>query len=364
MSSVQSVFVGLICGFIIGVLTVNLYSLLAHPHVSQKSAVHEVGPTKKQFRLPRAHFDQYSEPQTSTLQTCQKGYWDDTFQHWVASTTCKYKKYDVEEVSLCFQKHKRIVYIGDSVHRGMFWDLVDFLKALNPARYVQKIKKRFKEVHFTNFQDQDLVIYDRDTMEELFSIRFTYISNAMDFEGRCDLIHNWFFQCLESTGDILHKVMNEEVNVSRGGDKDKPVDVLYWNTGIWDFRTGLPVKYFKGNVSALLERERETFKLAKKVVWRTISASWPTKFASADECANKPRIDSRPCLIHTDGPFHYNKAVTPLMVKRGFDIVDVWGLTSQRPDLSHDGLHFRDCEHGEDCIYRVANMMFINSICN
>ena len=124
-----------------------------------------------------------------------------------------------------------------------------------------------------------------------FSIRFVYASNAIDFNGRCKSIKTWFFQCLKTLEDILISTSQEETkrkallhpvltnrkssdnlrghHIDNLGDDDhnnknnnnndnnnnnmifgtskssyssinnQEKTILYFNTGLWDWRTGL-----------------------------------------------------------------------------------------------------------------------------
>lgn len=277
----------------------------------------------------------------------------------------------------CLKKWRRIVMIGDSVHRGLFWDMVSFVEGLGVNA---TIVKRFEAERFTNFQDQDVVARDRATGEELFSIRFTYGSNAIDFPSRCSYISQWFFQCLDPMDRTIATVMDQEMEQGSKDERRRPesssVGLLYLNTGLWDWRTGVPPANYAENVRTLLERSKHFFEppATDRVVWRTTSASWSSKFMSERECQDKPLKDTRPCSVHTDGTLAYNRLATPIVRAAGVEILDIWSITNGRPDLSFDGLHFEaaDCRrHPEKCrgtqdpalVYRILNSLFLDAIC-
>lgn len=216
---------------------------------------------------------------------------------WEPATQCKHHVFQGDDILDCLSKYRRIVWLGDSVMRGMFWDVVDFfVEALDPSKYEVTVVKRFESDSFTNFEDQDLIIrrkclidkskgqsnrdndknkikhssdkrastsatqakIDYNSSEkrlanELFSIRFTYVSNAIDFSNRCKLIHDWFFQCLDDTRTIMDRVLREEklrfsstpiVSLGKENMDGNPIGLLYWNTGLWDWRTGLSAEEF------------------------------------------------------------------------------------------------------------------------
>ena len=120
------------------------------------------------------------------------------------------------------KRAQRIVMIGDSVHRELFWSLHQFFKSLsnnnnnnanaNDKKFFQRsndharwnisVYKRFKSQKFTNFEDQDMIVKKNGKVQ--FSIRFVYASNAIDFNGRCKSIKTWFFQCLKTLKLFLH----------------------------------------------------------------------------------------------------------------------------------------------------------------
>ena len=264
---------------------------------------------------------------------------------------------------------------------------------------------------YTNFQDQDMIVSARDTGKEIFSVRFIYGSNAVDWPSRCPTIKKWFFQCLKSMSEIfdelvvdersrfdrfrkqlkgvdsdsddhnIDRVETEERGKIRGRQNleamEHPVGLLYWNTGLWDWRTGRSAEEFKNDMIELLKRaqvNRGAFSpgFAKRVVWRSTSASWPSKFITGKECKNKPHDadDSRPCSVHTDGIMQYNSIASRLVEFAGMETVDSWPITNGRPDLSFDGLHF---EHYQETmhasqkdvneIYYLLNDMFLNTVC-
>ena len=312
--------------------------------------------------------------------------------------------------------------VGDSVHRGMFWSLVNAIQdAIASAKEDSKrstappsfashlnatVVRRFVSDKFTNFQDNDFSVTDLrdDDGLELFSIRFVYGSNAINFPQRCNLISQWFFQCLKSVEEILHALVPEEMERHQRVQQQQqrrhnrknhlrqnpntispPVGVLYWNTGLWDWRTGRSPSEYEDDVLKVLESKKSgpSFQssFVKKVVWRTVSASWPSKFMSSAECRKKPRhsSDNRPCSVHTSDIVEYNSRTRPIMTQRNFQIVDSFPITSGRPDLSYDGLHFEsrvtcqqdvigqrditDCQKDVSQIYMHLNDALLNSIC-
>ena len=316
--------------------------------------------------------------------------------------------YNAERVVNCLTSHRRIVLMGDSVHRGLFWSLVhaieksiesaplsSFLSQLNTT-----VVKNFNPSSkgFTNFQDQDFYVRDTNKNNQvLFSIRFVYSSNSIDFPARCKLIHDWFFQCLQTAEDILHMLFKEEqeryVAHEHAPGTTPPVGVLYWNTGLWDWRTGLSSEEYEHGLSKVIRliesfqssSAKNTNAFAAHVVWRTTSASWPTKFMNDAECQKKPHgnVDSRPCSVHTSDIVDYNTlALRQMSNNTAWKIVDSFPITNGRPDLSFDGLHFeprhvcqhrtlrkdgtkemKSCVEDVDQIYLHLNDMFLNSIC-
>ena len=307
--------------------------------------------------------------------------------------------------------------MGDSVHRGLFWSLEQMMRqagaASNPRLNVT-IRKTFvaQPNAFTNFQDQDMIVTALPSGEELFSVRFIYGSNAVDWPERCMTIGKWFFQCLKSTSEILAQIVEEErarfdrysnreeeeekeeEREGGGGEggagegrkirgrtdiqnEERPVGLLYWNTGLWDWRTGRSEEEFKDGMAELLEKARAkggAFNpaFAGRVVWRSTSASWPSKFITGAECDDKPHSadDTRPCSVHTDGIMRYNEIAQGQVENLGMETVDSWPITNGRPDLSFDGLHFEhreaDAFATEDdvaLVYRLLNDMFLNTVC-
>jgi hypothetical protein len=323
-----------------------------------------------------------------------------------------------ERVIKCLSTHRRIVFMGDSVQRGLFWSLVHAIEIAikntpSLSHLNSTVKKRFQSKTFTNFQDQDLIVRNSNG-NEIFSIRFVYSSNAVDFLKRCDLIHDWFFQCLKTVEDILSLILTEEkerhqhlaftsslVKKSLRGESEMnaspslssqspPVGVLYWNTGLWDWRTGLSSIEYKQHLLKIMKSMKLAFhkSFVSNVVWRTTSASWPTKFMNSNECNKKPhQRDSRPCSVHTSDLIDYNRVASTMMKKHGFSIVDSWPITNGRSDLSFDGLHFesktlcskdgsnvvidiattkekeRKCIEDVSQVYMHLNDMFLNTIC-
>ena len=292
------------------------------------------------------------------------------------------------------------------MHRGLFWSLVHTIEATiataPPTSALSQLNTTVVQRYpsnkkFTNFQDQDFIVYDAaDT--ELFSIRFVYSSNAIDFPQRCDLIHNWFFQCLKTAEDILYELLQQEklrhAQLTRvlppplPSIRRPPVGVLYWNTGLWDWRTGVSPQDYERDLLHLLTSSKSNASFspsfASKVVWRTTSASWPSKFMSGKECAKKPHgdTDTRPCSVHTSTVLDYNRKATAIMKRNSFEVVDSFPITNGRPDLTFDGLHFEKTGCGGDsrvqrdqdevlrkkCVdveqmYAHLNEMFLNTIC-
>ena len=346
------------------------------------------------------------------------------------------------------------MWLGDSVHRGLFWDLVDFFSDTGDGAPLDaRVIKRFVSQSFSNFEDQDLFVYrrgdrkpehgadsrsssssnsssDSDSKERefaemrkasLFSVRFIYMSNAVDFPNRCKLISDWFFQCLETVADIFRKVLVQEPSVG----------LVYWNTGLWDWRTGVAAEQYRDGIASLFggEGDGPAAKLfaraggSERVIWRATSASWPDKFMSQDECKKKTLPhDTRPCPVHTDQIKQYNEGArraissgllhvpsssslssssSSLVASEGGllrgggtpsgaaaaarmaaasehvvespRIIDAWPITATRPDLSFDGLHFqqascmtgkaRNCESKTNPVYRTLNQMFFNALC-
>ena len=312
---------------------------------------------------------------------------------------------DANYVFSCLAKLRRIVLVGDSVQRGLFWSLVDMIEeakvAVKSNLSISIHKNYDAKGHFTNFQDQDMIVSETNSGRELFSIRFIYGSNAFDWEGRCATIRKWFFQCLRSTSEILARVVEEEHqrdllhrniqtksansdnHIFRGSEKRQnhdlraPVGILYWNTGLWDWRTGRSVEEFTSDMQKLLTSGKSdggafSTGFAEKVVWRSTSASWPSKFMDGIECKSKPHggDDPRPCSIHTDTIMRYNTVAREMIMDAGMIEVDSWPITNGRPDLSFDGLHF---EHRNNDafttpeevkqVYRLLNDIFLNTVC-
>ena len=230
-----------------------------------------------------------------------------------------------------------------------------------------------------------------------FSIRFVYASNAIDYTSRCKSISKWFFQCLKTLENILtstfederyrksiiytakkyanrkssnnfrgHHIDSEDDNGSNNnGNTRKKIEkeiehqifgssklaysdikeektALYFNTGLWDWRTGLLPKEYYNNLKKALMNTKNSFKLYDTVIWRTTSAAWPSKFMKESECKSKGKSDKRPCSVHTGEIYKMNELATPLIQKHGFKTLPSWEVTSTRPDLSYDGLHFRN----------------------
>eukprot|EP00944_MAST-04C_sp_MAST-4C-sp1_P002447 g2447.t1 len=302
--------------------------------------------------------------------------------------------------------------IGDSVHRQLFLSMFHYFRRLqyennrfqesspsaskNFNGWNVSIYKRFNDKSFTNFKDEDIIV--KKDGKTMFSIRFVYASNAIDFPGRCKSIKTWFFQCLKSFEDILIKVSAEEAkrmsifygkkkaprkssnsmqgryidDELHGGDIDRPkisahhdevgsdnylkhdlrkemqtpsvaqTTILYINTGLWDWRTGLLPKKYYDNLKRALKSAAKILGIYDKIFWRTSSAAWPSKFMKEKECKSKGKADSRPCSVHTGEIYHMNELTIPLVQSLGFRIIPSWEVTSTRPDLSHDGLHYPD----------------------
>ena len=285
----------------------------------------------------------------------------DISSFWHRNTDCQHRKTelsviqaertrDANTIVSCLSRYRRIVLVGDSVQRGLFWSLhrvmLEAGSVSTPQLNVTISKNFVQRGSYTNFQDQDMIVSARDTGKEIFSVRFIYGSNAVDWPSRCPTIKKWFFQCLKSMSEIFELVVDERSRFDRfrkqlkGVDSDSddhnidrveteergkirgrqnleamehPVGLLYWNTGLWDWRTGRSAEEFKNDMIELLKRaqvNRGAFSpgFAKRVVWRSTSASWPSKFITGKECENKPHDadDSRPCSVHTDGIIQYN----------------------------------------------------------
>ncbi len=328
---------------------------------------------------------------------------------------------DVNKVISCLTRYRRVVFVGDSVHRGLFWSLEQMMRrvgAVSNPRLNVTIHKNFvaQPNTFTNFQDQDMIVSSLSSGEELFSVRFIYGSNAVDWPDRCMTIGKWFFQCLKSTSEILAQIVQEEQvrfdqkrnrkiggkeetrrssSTKRGGrdnrrkkkvrgredehKEERPIGLLYWNTGLWDWRTGRSPQEYKDGLSELLAKaiaKGGAFNtdFVERVVWRSTGASWPSKFITGAECDNKPHSmdDTRPCSVHTDGILQYNAIARRLVEKTGMDTVDSWPITNGRPDLTFDGLHFehRDNdaflpnENDVSQVYRTLNDIFLNTVCS
>ena len=138
------------------------------------------------------------------------------FQHGEESrclTLRPERKEDVKHILSCMTMHRRIVFVGDSVQRGLFWSFVDMIKEASGAvesNLTITIQKNYDQKKFTNFQDQDMIVSDAKSGKEVFSVRFIYASNAIDWPGRCEMIGKWFFQCLKSMSEILSLVVEQE----------------------------------------------------------------------------------------------------------------------------------------------------------
>ena len=176
---------------------------------------------------------------------------------WEPAPHCVHEVYSAEKAMQCMAQKRRIVWLGDSVLRGMFWDIVElFQNGLSNSKFEVRVDKRYASERFTNFEDEDLIVTDKQTNDEVFSLRFTYVSNAVEFESRCELIHDWFFQCLDDTRTIMDRVIEEELGrkqLKTNAPDDLPIGLLYWNTGLWDWRTGLPThEYYEAMKSILL----------------------------------------------------------------------------------------------------------------
>ena len=164
---------------------------------------------------------------------CYRGYWQR--RKWKSSKECPLIKYTPQKAAECLYKRaQRIVMIGDSVHRQLFVSLFQYFSTLQDRtnynkesslektnRWNVSIYKRFDNKRFTNFKDEDIIV--KKDGKTMFSIRFVYASNAIDFPGRCKSIKNWFFQCLKSFQDILISVSTEEAKrISSMYAKKKP----------------------------------------------------------------------------------------------------------------------------------------------
>ena len=308
---------------------------------------------------------------------CFHGFWSDNGKHWTPSKECKLRRYGAEETANCFgQTHQRIIMVGDSIQRGIFWSLHDFFKGLkSEAGWNVTIDYRFERPRhgFTNFEDQDMVV-SKDG-KPFFSIRFVYASNAIHFFRRCELISDWFFQCLDSLKKILLKVYKEEITENRNGDSRKPV--LFFNSGMWDWRTGLPASNYTQNMKKVFADTKHIYSSFSRVIWRTTTAAWPTRFMSSKECRLKPNRDVRPCKVHTGDIRDYNEGVIPEIVSMGFETIPGFEISSQRPDISYDGIHFKNGykarfgygwnrvtgrKRDSQIMYRVFSQFFFNKL--
>ena len=255
-----------------------------------------------------ANFSNHVRYRALSGKRCYHGYWQK--RKWRSSQECPTIKYTPRKAADCLYKRaQRIVMIGDSVHRQLFVSMFHYFRTLQyennrfeePPLSASKngngwnisIHKRFDDKSFTNFKDEDIIV--KKGGKTMFSIRFVYASNAIDFPGRCKSIKTWFFQCLKSFQDILISVSTEEakringlyakkkaprkssnsmqgryvddefhdVDINRPKisahddevDSDKFLEhelhkemqmpsvaqttILYINTGLWDWRTGL-----------------------------------------------------------------------------------------------------------------------------
>lgn len=331
----------------------------------------------------------------SWTRACQYGQWtnlvrqdnmeiEHKYGQWSPSETCAFKEFDAQSAATCFAKHRRILMVGDSVHRGLFWNIVGLLtNAEGDGRGLQqhiriRVDDNMKDSRggsYTNVQDQTLTATDARDGTEIFTVRFVYAAHASDFLDRCEAVHKWFFQCPEPLDSVLMRVLGED----ESDDGQRPYDVVYVNVGMWDWRTGVPVSMFAENVARALDRVSARLgRSTRRLIWRHTTAAYPSKFAWPDECKNsKIRQDDRPCNIHTDGLFHYNVATSRVVSDSGFDILDSWPVTSTRPDMTTDGIHYsvgsrqRAKDHGYEWasdmlvtpMYRVLNDMLLTLLC-
>eukprot|EP00940_MAST-03C_sp_MAST-3C-sp2_P001442 g1442.t1 len=284
--------------------------------------------------------------------TCQRGEWsfasgysitEENFGTWLPSNSCLYRNFRREEAESLFARYGRVLLVGDSIQRGLFWNLVGLLKGVSKndaagsnGRYEYRMVNFMHQVSFTNVQDQELVAIDRRNGAVAFSLRFVYAAHATDFPGRCDAVRKWFFQCPEPLDVVLNRLLKESQSESRS------YALTYVNVGMWDWRTGVPVAQFAGNFAEALRRvDGLLLTQGGRRMWRHTTAAYPSKFAWPDECKqSKIRDDTRPCNIHTDGLFRYNRAVTRTLRANRFEIIDAWPVSATRPDMTLDGIHY------------------------
>ena len=281
--------------------------------------------------------------------SCQSGKWvftseysvdDESLGTWIPSQHCRYHEFRGEEVEQVFRKYKRVLFVGDSIQRGLFWNLVGLLKGVNDDslrgnRLKYEMTNHMHQHAFTNVQDQEFFARNKKDGSLIYSIRFVYAAHAADFDGRCEAVNHWFFQCPEPLDSVMSRVLKE------ARESRHPYGLVYMNVGMWDWRTGVPVSLFAKNMIRTLEGLSEALASQGRLIWRHITPAYPSKFAWPEECKkSKIREDNRPCNIHTDGLIRYNLAVTKVLKRFRFEIIDPWLATATRPDLTIDGIHY------------------------
>ena len=149
--------------------------------------------------------------------SCQSGSWT-LDSRWVPSPECTYRQFDVSSTLMCMSKYKRILIVGDSVQRGLFWNIIGVLKGIETTDDVPSNKVRYQMIDnmadvqksFTNVQDQEFVVTSTKDNSLLFSVRFVYAAHATDFAGRCEAVSSWFFQCPEPLDSVCTCVFEHE----------------------------------------------------------------------------------------------------------------------------------------------------------
>jgi hypothetical protein len=345
-----------------------LYALITRSVLSKHVEIHRSN--KPSFR----HY--------GSKRSCQRGIWttSTSSSRWRSDPDCNYHHFDVSSTLSCLSRYKRILIVGDSVQRGLFWNMIGLLKGIemgdevpSNVRYRMVDNLAGVEKSFTNVQDQEFIVTKDNNL--MFSVRFVYAAHVTDFSGRCEAVSAWFFQCPEPLDSVLIRVLSEARE-----RKNIHYDALYVNVGMWDWRTGVSVRMFERNtLGALKGKAKEYFSEIPKRIWRDTTAAYPSKFAWPKECKHsKIRDDSRPCNIHTDGIFNYNQATNSHWQAAGFELLDGWTVTATRPDLTTDGIHYEvgskekaksynytwaSTDTLYNPMYRVMNNMFFSLLC-
>ena len=182
-------------------ISLFVYAFLTHSLLSQH--VVETSNNVKNFR-----------GRDSIDRRCQRGYWT-TDSRWVTSPECNYRQFDVSSTLTCLSKYKRILVVGDSVQRGLFWNMIGVLKGIETIDDVPSSQVRYRMIDnlagtqksFTNVQDQEFVVTRRKDNSLLFSIRFVYAAHVTDFAGRCEAVSAWFFQCPEPLDSVCRRTI-------------------------------------------------------------------------------------------------------------------------------------------------------------